>query len=389
MGSGKSSGAINYINKSDDEIKFLYITPYLDEVERIILSCPTKHFKQPKEFGSKLKGIKYLFNKGENIASTHSLFTLFDEEIIDMVYNNNYVLIMDEVIDVIEPLVITESDLENILEKYAVIENSLLKWTNPKYKGKFDDYKRLCSLDCIGIYNDKVVLWLFPISVFRAFKEIYVLTYLFEAQTQKYYYDFYGIEYNYLNVKGDNPSNYEFTTDPISYQTYNYKSLIHILENTKLNQIGDLETALSYNWYKRNADNQLIKKLKNNCINFFKHYSQTQSDYNLWTTFKDYQSSIRGKGYSKCFLSSNARATNAYKDRTAVAYLVNRFFNPYIKNFFIENNVQVDEDAYAKSELLQFLFRSAIREGNEITVYIPSSRMRRLLKEWVEEVSLK
>lgn len=40
----QTSAAINYINQSADETKFLYITPYLTEVDRIIKSCPQKHF---------------------------------------------------------------------------------------------------------------------------------------------------------------------------------------------------------------------------------------------------------------------------------------------------------------------------------------------------------
>ena len=40
MGTGKTSAAINYINSSDDDIRFLYITPYLSEVDRVINSCP-------------------------------------------------------------------------------------------------------------------------------------------------------------------------------------------------------------------------------------------------------------------------------------------------------------------------------------------------------------
>ena len=39
MGMGKSSAAINYINSLDDDVKVMYVTPYLDEVERIKKSC--------------------------------------------------------------------------------------------------------------------------------------------------------------------------------------------------------------------------------------------------------------------------------------------------------------------------------------------------------------
>ena len=35
MGCGKTSAMINYINNAPDNVRFLYITPYLSEVERI------------------------------------------------------------------------------------------------------------------------------------------------------------------------------------------------------------------------------------------------------------------------------------------------------------------------------------------------------------------
>lgn len=390
MGAGKTSAGINFINDSDDDVKFLYITPYLTEVKRIINSCPTKNFKQPESYGSKLVGIKSLFEKGNNIVSTHALFRLFDEEIIDLAYTNNYVLIMDEVADVIEPLDISKDDLDTITEKYAKVgEGNLLEWYAVDYQGEFEKYKRLCDLKCLAMYGDTAMLWLFPISTFKAFREIYILTYMFDAQTQKYYYDYYGIEYQYLYVKGNQVNNYEFTSEEIEYEIPDYSQLIHILYNEKLNRIGDRETALSKSWYERNKNNQLMETLKNSTGNFFKNYTKTKSGENLWTTFKDYRHLISGKGYAKGFLSSNVRATNEYKDRVAVAYLINKYFNPCVKNFFIDNGVEVDDDAFAVSEMLQFIWRSAIREGKEIWLYIPSSRMRELLIEWINKYSSK
>ena len=87
------------------------------------------------------------------------------------------------------------------------------------------------------------------------------------------------------------------------------------------------------------------------------------------------------------FLSSNTRSTNEYKDRVAVAYLVNKYFNPFIKQFFKANGILIDEDAYALSEMIQFIWRSAIREGREISLYCPSKRMRELLMGWLDGVS--
>jgi len=390
MGSGKTTAGINFINQSDVETKFLYITPYLDEVSRIIRSCPNKKFEQPKVYGSKIKGIKYLFEKGKNIVSTHALFKEFDEEIIDLAYNNNYILIMDEVADVITEYTITDDDLQTMLQKYCHIdEHHLLRWDAETYEktGVFENYKHLCDLESLAIYNNKAFVWLFPISTFRAFRQIYILTYLFNAQTQKYYYDYYGIDYRYLYVKGNSLDTYQFTEEFVKYDLPDYSKLINIIDSVKLNEIGDLDTALCKNWYNRNSNNLLMKKLKKNCVNFFTNYTKTKSQLNLWTTFKDWQSQISGKGYSKGFLSSNMRATNQYRHKIAIAYLVNKFFNPCIKKFFNENGVKVDEEAYALSEMLQFIWRSAIRDNQEITIYIPSVRMRELLIKWINETS--
>jgi len=387
MGQGKTSALINFINASAPDVKFLYITPYLTEVQRIIDRCSSKKFKQPEKYGRKKTGIKYLFEKGVNIVSTHSLFRDFDQEIIDLAYNNNYTLVMDEVADVIEPLAISRDDLATLREKYTeVIEGHILKWTAENYEGKFEEYKRLCDIGCVGIYNDNAILWLFPIATFKGFREIYILTYIFQAQTQKYYFDFYGVEYRYLYITGSSVNGsdpYQLTNEPQVYDYSRYANLVKIIDNEKLNQIGELDGSLSASWYKRNKDNRLMSVIKNNLINYFSHHTKTNSKFTLWTTFKDYQQQLKGKGYTKGFVPSNMRATNDYKDRTAIAYCINKYFNPYIKNFFIQNGIEIDEDAFALCEMLQWIFRSAIRVEHEIHAYIPSKRMRIILKGWL------
>ena len=308
---------------------------------------------------------------------------------------------MDEVTDVIEPYSIEKTDLEILLDKFVIVneKTGILEWKDggDDYNGRFKEEKRLCEMGCLAMYGNAVMLWMFPIKIFNAFRESYILTYMFEAQMQKYYYDYYGVKYRYLYTEGDSPDNYCFTGEKKEYiSKYDYRKLINIIEDEKLNMIGDSVSALSKTWYKRNENNILLKQLKNNTLNFFNNkpivyndktckWEKSKSSNNIWTTFKDYKEQISGKGYAKGYIPSNMRASNEYRDRTAVAYLVNKYFNPFIKNFFVSNGVEVDEDGYAISEMLQFLWRSGIRDGKRITVYIPSRRMRELLKNWIEE----
>ena len=300
---------------------------------------------------------------------------------------------MDEVTDVIEKYEISQNDFRTLREKYIDIdeETGMIRWRESEndYKGKFDEEKRLCELGCLAYYGDSVMMWLFPVEAFNAFKKVYILTYMFRAQIQRYYYDYYNLPYSYVYVTGNSVENYQFCEEAsaASKMEYNFSNLIHILEDKKLNQIGAREYDLSKNWYIRNNNNAVMTRLKNDISNYFKNKRKTKTTENLWTTFKDFKKQLSGKGYGRAFVPLNMRASNKYRDRISVAYPVNRYLNTGIKNFFMQHDVEVDEDGFALSEMLQFIWRSAIRDGKEIWIYVPSARMRNLLKNWIAENS--
>ncbi len=42
-------------------------------------------------------------------------------------------------------------------------------------RGGFEEYKRLCELGCVSLYKQKgstILLWMVPVTVFRAFREV-------------------------------------------------------------------------------------------------------------------------------------------------------------------------------------------------------------------------
>ena len=55
-----------------------------------------------------------------------------------------------------------------------------------------------------------------------------------------------------------------------------------------------------------------------------------------------------------------------------------------VNQFFAQHEIIMDADKYALSEMLQWIWRSKIRNGGEIWIYIPSKRMRKLLQEWLK-----
>lgn len=381
MGSGKSTYFINYM-KNNKDTKYIFITPFLSEVERVLGECID--FKEPKHLGDgKLENLHELLIEDCNIATTHSLFRMCTEETIDLINAGQYTLILDESMDVIDMFDITNDDYKMLLDNnhITVDENKHIKWINNDYEGQFTYFKNLCKngtvIEIKQTTKVQFLAWNFSVNIFNAFASIYILTYLFDASMMRNYFLMSNVEFELLTIQDNELILYK---DRLPIDKSKYRKLINIYEGS-LNSIGDKKTALSLNWFKKNID--LRKKLKNNIYNYFQHQIDATADTIIWTTFIFAQNHIKGKGYTKSFLACNARATNEYKDKYNLAYCCNRFISPDYVEYFRERSVDVYEELFALSEMIQWIWRSRIREGKSINIYIPSSRQRDLLIEWL------
>lgn len=99
------------------------------------------------------------------------------------------------------------------------------------------------------------------------------------------------------------------------------------------------------------------------------------------------------------FVPNTTRGTNAYSECNHALYLYDQHPEPQLVTFLGMKRDSPEglrfANAYALTELIQWLFRSAIRVGgingtgqahrprSKVTVYIPSARMRNLLQNWL------
>lgn len=388
MGRGKSSAAIRYMNRYKGTKRFLYITPYLDEVGRICERCD---FEQPdSDHLTKSAELKLQLRMGRNVSATHALFYLIDDEAISLIRAQHYSLIIDESIQVIERLNITDKDFELIITQLAdVSDDGRIQWRDEEYTGRFNDYKEMAGTRSLFRLDSALLNILNP-ELLRAFDEVYMLTYLFNGQYQKAYLEYFGFEYRVVGVQKDEDG-YFFSDKPDAPPPLDYHGLINLTDNQKLNSIGNRPYALSKSWYdKRGYKNTDIKTLRNNMKKFFQSIPDGGQDTRLWTCYKsDVNKLVDSKTgrFRKNFLQTSARATNEYRDRTDIAYMVNRFADPNIMKFFSMRNISIDADEFALSEMLQWIWRSAIRDDKPINLYIPSKRMRELFKGWLDATS--
>lgn len=392
MGAGKTESAITQMNR-DTGSKYIFITPYLDEVERIKQSCSDREFHDPCNKGEgKLEDLHALLKAGLNVASTHALFKTYNDTTKELIRDGNYKLIMDEVAEVVKIEEISKDDVELLLnDKVIAVDNDgRVRWNNEEYDGRFCDLRDQILTGHVVMYHGCLMLWEFPIEVFEAFHDVIVLTYMFDAQIQKYYFDINHVEIQKIGTVCERGEYHFCDYAYVPDYAATIGERIHILDDKKLNEIGNSYTSLSASWYARAKDKQkhLLRQMKNNITNVFINIFASPTGQNLWTTFKDYREVLKGKGYTKGFLPYNIRATNDYRDRDHLAYCVNVFYNPVLKNYFVDHGVSIQEERYALSEMIQWIWRSAIRDGKEIWIYVPSRRMRELLQGWLAELSV-
>ena len=197
----------------------------------------------------------------------------------------------------------------------------------------------------------------------------------------------YDIPYQFVGVEktGDGEFRFSSSTEYVPDYVHNIHDMIGIVDDPKLNDVGEDDFSLSMSWFDKESSD--TSRLKNNLYNFFRYMCGAEAADRMWSTYRDAKSKIQGKGYTNGFIPFNKKATNEYRNRTAVAYCVNLYMNVGQKLFYQNNGVEVDEDAYALSIMVQWIWRSAIRDGQKIVLYVPSKRMRSLLTNWMEEVS--
>lgn len=399
MGSGKTSWAIQFMKENIETNKFLFVTPYLTEIERII-EATQGEFKQPESSREdrKLESLKSLIRKGEQIVTTHELLKRSDSELIELIDLQGYTLILDEVIGVIEEQKIGPSDVKLLLDAkdgdqnyIDVGPNGIVKWNMETYKnGMFQRIRNKAKTGNIILFEEKKMYWLFPQELIEAFQKVYVLTYLFKGQLQYYYFQMMKITmefkavaqntlgYHLIDYQGAKGENRQFLAEliRIHYDT---------TRGNKLNTVGDKPNSFSVSDLAKQTKKADWKKLvRNNAYTFFRHRVKVDPENVIWTTFGDYQKLLQPDRLSKAFLSVNARATNEYAHTTCCIYLANRYMNPILKRFFEQKGLEVDEKLFALSELIQWLFRSAIRNEQSIDLYIPSVRMRTLLEQYLK-----
>ena len=406
-GQGKTESVIEMMQK-DVNGKFLYVTPYLSECHRVAGTVydPTDEDKKPitdedgnyiyedtarlkdfkfkhpdDSFGKKGKSLCALLSSGENVVSTHALFTELGSNAIEAA--KDYTLIIDESVNAYTQDGRHKTIAHALSRKIMYLDEDgiTLRFDRNRFgeatednpdtaKGSlYESIAAQCDLGQLLLIRNKTVVWEMSADLLKNFKRVIICTYMFEGSEMSVYLKKKGIDYTVQKLQGAK------TAKDVAH-------LIEVLDDNKLNSVGATGKLSSSAFSHKDKKAVLCETMRRNLQNIFTNKWKAKADDRLWTCFVANKKAIGGEKYLNQFLSYNYKATNDYMDVHHVAFLIDVHTNPNIVEASEIKGGNIDQELYAVSSLIQFIFRSAVRKSEPIKLYLPSLRMRELLDRW-------
>lgn len=395
MGSGKTTKIVEWIENNPDE-RYIYISPLLSEIDEETGRLSDLGFLAPnlERTGTKSAHLYELLAQGKNVSCTHSLYKNMTKEHFRVIRENEYIVIIDEEIQMLDLFTDnSKADVMWLKEKgHIVIDESqagLITWKATEELGRdhsFEKMKKYCDEGRLfaPIRTDGSGLMVqLPPQLFEAAKRTILLTYIFEGNVLDCFLRLRGFTIvDFTEVEVPEKSKAEI------------KALITLHDVTR----RQAKLSLSSTWYEE-ALGKDIREVSNLIRATCRKYTTKASDV-MWTLPSDRVTGnstlVSPKGFKEfytegefgrithsCWVASNARATNRYKYRWMLVHAYSRFPLTHVENYLSDYKFPIDRDVFAVSELVQWVWRSRIRDDKPIVLCIVPKRMRDFFNTWL------
>jgi hypothetical protein len=408
MGGGKTTECFKWIDKNPTE-KYIYVSPMLSEVGkngRIHTSVLGVEFISPDveetDYKTKTEHLTKLLEDGANICCTHNLYLSMTKEHFSLMEKHNYVVVLDEEIEVIKTYgVYSSSDIQYLIDKKEITideKDGAISWigdnkTVEDYDHKYNKLKNLCDKHSIYLNNGlgakkNILISHIPLKMLECAKRVIVITYMFKGCVLDCF----------LKIKGIRTVVCKDIVPTKTLKPSDFKDLITIVPPNKKTKM----LKMSYTWWNSltKEDTKFVNSIANLISNTANQYGITPEDV-VWTCpkanaqglLKEKKIKLNPKGFVRytdedgakhsCWLSVHTRATNDYSHKKLVAHCYNRYPLQAIKTYLITCGAPIDEPRYAISSLLQFTWRSQIRNDKPIVLLIANHRMYEFMIRWL------
>jgi len=393
-GSGKTTKMMQKLKPNE---LYLIVVPLRSEIERVLNNISHLGFEEPlaamTSIGTKQAALLKLIGERKSIVTTHRLYSDIGH-LAGNGYLRNYNIIIDEVPEVINPVKsLSKRSVDEfyISQGYLEISRDSLCVPTAKWEYAFNDVsdtldpriKQHAEAGNLYLCKQGTFLTAVPIMLFFECVSMTILTYKSEGSYLLKYLDKLGVHYN---INKDQKAETKFKAQAkklISFAdasalekvNFTYSKQIKYRENSK--QTKSVQCGLK-NWRARHLKDVPLEQVMLTCAEI---------------NWRDPKASISGKlwlkGFSKStglgkvhWVANQTRGTNDYAQCSHLIYLYDKHPMPPITQW-LGCSTKEFTDAYGLTELIQWVWRSRIRNGEPITLYIPSPRMKRLLLDWL------
>lgn len=425
MGNGKTTTVLRCIENDyiTNGRKWLYCTEYLNELHTRTEENPDAAGLwcfPTNDAGTKLSSFLSLVNERKGlIGITHNLLKLLATQPDAQAFMlwRGYSLYIDETISLIDVCKVKQGDfmmwLNNGLIAIDSAQNGKVIRTDKEANtaglaSTFDWFEKECRSGCIHAsirQSEKGTLFVpvtdhVPAGMLRKFDRVILTTYLFEGSAMHSYFKLNNI----TPIKSDIGVQNRVTMQQV-------RELLRIDDKYNRHFEGH---SLSASWYKEalagkhpkviDLLNRTIRNAaekhgcdKNHSLLGYTHPTDLLPNGGKQKGFvkpERYKPQVFIKGSDgkptkavdrsrSCFIPCNARASNEYAHKKVMIHAFNRYPNQAVKSYLEDVGFPIDQDRFALSEMVQWIWRSCIRKGEELTVIVLSERMNKLLKEWL------
>lgn len=401
------------ISSFDPQKRYLVITPLLSECERIIRAASVE-FVQPevdwngRGHATKLENLEHHLRRHRNVVTTHAMF----DNLVETVRAGmlaDYEIVIDEVIAVADSTIsVNKRSWKDLYVNPGYVHVDPLdgrviptgRW-DEDYDDTLDPSIRVAA-NSGRLFHiaDGTLLKVIPGELMQAGRSLTVYTYKAEGSLMFAYLKRLGL--NPVHDRGDPAIEAEFkaqarelvTVKPIkALEKYRFsysaqtgtgskkldaavpKALESLRKSPSLRDVpleNILTTCVKSKWFRDGKSPSVNSSGEE--ITLFRPGPFAKG------------SRIAPSGMNKgraIWLPNTTRGTNDYSHASHLIYLYDQYLNGHIHRWFGgADTISIDD--YALTEFIQWVWRSRIRNGKPITLYVASPRMIDIFEGWLD-----
>ena len=373
----------------------LFVGSSDEEIDAFAAACGEMQFIRPAKGGtvdgiecsSKKAHLAHLLCAGRNIAIKGSLLNYCDDAMLKAVRYNGYTLISPEDAIMWEDNIrkYNAANMQEAIRRKQLLAIAQDTWLlSPAHSEAY--VLRMLGIpaySCNGRLLIKLsskgqsaMYWGLQPLLFENFADAYIFHPMPRASQLAAYLKIFGARYD---SEALGPSRNE-----------DFSSLLRIVEDSKYNQKGDDASAYTSRWYASKDVN--LADIFKDMLNVLLHagpggerrelIAYTMPDNVLEHLDESLVRSVfRGRGFPVAQQYIDKDCSTA----RILCYCANPFLPAACIHYLRQNGSNLTQDDYALYRLLRWISRSAVHNGEPVTVYVPSKRMRGLLERWKEE----